>query len=90
MINLESKLKNCVLIQVVYVTMKGWKQSIAGVRKFKDLPVEAQAYIQLIEEHLDVPGKHCISRSCNFLLGLRTGLKLISLCSCFSEMDWCG
>ena len=47
--------------QVVYVTMKGWKQSIADVRKFKDLPVEAQAYIRLIEEHLDVPGKHCLS-----------------------------
>jgi len=50
----EAELLN---IEVVYVTMKGWKQSVASVRKFSDLPAEAQAYIRLIEEHLDVPVK---------------------------------
>ena len=30
--------------------MKGWQGSIVGIRNIKDLPVEAQLYVQRIEE----------------------------------------
>ena len=39
-----------------YVTLPGWNQDTTGVRKFEDLPVNAQNYVLKIEELLDVPG----------------------------------
>jgi adenylosuccinate synthase len=33
-----------------YETFKGWQRSLAGIRRFEDLPDEAQHYIQRIEE----------------------------------------
>lgn len=44
-------------LDVKYVTLPGWKQSIAKCRKFSDLPAEAQAYVRKIEELIEVPGK---------------------------------
>jgi adenylosuccinate synthase len=44
-------------VEVVYITLKGWKQSIAHVRKFSELPEEAKIYVKHIEEYLDVPVK---------------------------------
>lgn len=42
-------------VQVKYITLPGWKKSIAKTRKFSDLPMEAQNYVHKIEELLEVP-----------------------------------
>ena len=34
----------------VYETMRGWKSSLAGIRRYEDLPEAAQAYIARIEQ----------------------------------------
>ena len=39
----------------VYKEYEGWKQSIAGITNFKDLPVNAKIYIEEIEHFLNVP-----------------------------------
>lgn len=44
-------------VEVVYETLKGWKQDISKVRKFKDLPKEAQEYVKFIEKFVEVPVK---------------------------------
>lgn len=44
-------------VQVVYETLKGWKHDIGNVRKFEDLPKEAQDYVRFIENHVEVPIK---------------------------------
>lgn len=33
----------------------GWKQDVSGVRKFEDLPVQAQKYVRFIEEQVGCP-----------------------------------
>ena len=40
-------LENC---EPVYETMKGWQEDITGVRKFEDLPENAQKYLRRLEE----------------------------------------
>lgn len=47
---------------VKYMTLPGWKQSIAKARKFSDLPPAAQAYVQKIEELIEVPGKSTLNQ----------------------------
>lgn len=39
----------------VYETFKGWKKDISGVRKYEDLPKEAQAYLERLSEVAGVP-----------------------------------
>ncbi len=39
----------------VYKTFKGWKSDIRGIRKFEELPQEAQDYVNFIEEQLGYP-----------------------------------
>ena len=39
-------------LEVEYITMPGWSTSIASVRKFEDLPINAQNYVLKIEELL--------------------------------------
>jgi len=39
----------------VYEKMPGWKTSVRGIRKFEDLPVEAQNYVLFIEKKIGVP-----------------------------------
>jgi len=34
----------------IYKTVKGWRKDIRGIRKFKDLPARAQAYVETIEK----------------------------------------
>jgi len=34
----------------VYKKLKGWKEDITGVRKFKDLPVAARQYVKFVEK----------------------------------------
>jgi len=41
-------------VTVQYVTLPGWKTSIADIRTFDDLPPNAQAYVKKIEALLDV------------------------------------
>lgn len=41
-------------IQVEYVTMPGWQMPTDGVRRFADLPQQAQAYVRFIEADLHV------------------------------------
>ena len=40
-------LDNC---EPVYQTLKGWKTDISGVRRYEDLPAEARAYVEFIEQ----------------------------------------
>ena len=42
-------------VSVEYLNMPGWKQDITTVRKFEDLPLQAQNYVTKIEEILKVP-----------------------------------
>eukprot|EP00898_Chlorokybus_atmophyticus_P004635 jgi/Chlat1/5172/Chrsp33S05152 len=44
-------------IEVVYETMPGWSMDISGVRNYSDLPAEARAYVERIEELLQTPIK---------------------------------
>jgi adenylosuccinate synthase len=40
-----------------YMNFPGWKTDISQVRKFEDLPVEAQNYINFIEKYTEIPVK---------------------------------
>ena len=40
-----------------YETLPGWKMDTSAVRKFEDLPENAQKYVHYVEQHLGVPGK---------------------------------
>lgn len=42
-------------VVVKYISMPGWKESIAEARKFSDLPLAAQNYVRKIEELINVP-----------------------------------
>jgi adenylosuccinate synthase len=39
----------------IYVEVPGWEQDTAGVRRFEDLPVAAQAYVRRIESLIGCP-----------------------------------
>ena len=39
----------------IFKTLPGWKEDIAGVRNFKDLPENCQHYIKFVEKFLEVP-----------------------------------
>ncbi len=42
-------------VDVVYVTLPGWKKSIAAAKTVDDLPENCKKYIGFIEEFLGVP-----------------------------------
>lgn len=42
-------------VEVEYYNAPGWTEDISAVRKFEDLPVNAQKYVQYIEEFLACP-----------------------------------
>ncbi|XP_048884343.1 adenylosuccinate synthase, like [Brienomyrus brachyistius] len=44
-------------VSVQYETLPGWNCSTEGARSFEELPLEAQKYIQFIENFLQVPVK---------------------------------
>ena len=50
-----STLEDLARVEVVYETMPGWKCSTAGMRRFKDLPPQAQAYVLRLEAVCGVP-----------------------------------
>lgn len=41
-------------VNPVFKTLKGWNDDIRGVRRFEDLPTEAQKYVKTVEELVDV------------------------------------
>ena len=58
-------------VKVEYLTLPGWKTNTEDVRKWEDLPPNAQSYINAIQDHLNVPGRllscfcfSSLSRSC--------------------------
>lgn len=44
-------------VEVEYVTLPGWKTSTENVRKFSELPENAQKYVRFIEDYLDIAVK---------------------------------
>jgi adenylosuccinate synthase len=42
-------------IEPIYVTLKGWNQSLNGISDFAELPSELSDYIQYLEKSLQVP-----------------------------------
>ena len=41
-------------VKPIYKIVKGWKEDIRGIRKYKDLPARARAYVEMIEKLVDV------------------------------------
>jgi len=41
-------------VEVVYETMKGWKENIVKIRKFEDLPENCRKYVERIEKDVGV------------------------------------
>jgi len=39
----------------IYIDMPGWKESTVGLKRYKDLPKEACAYLKKIEEFVETP-----------------------------------
>jgi adenylosuccinate synthase len=39
----------------VYKTLPGWQEDVTAVRRFADLPANAQAYINFIADQVHVP-----------------------------------
>uniref|UniRef100_A0A7S2WFC9 Adenylosuccinate synthetase n=1 Tax=Mucochytrium quahogii TaxID=96639 RepID=A0A7S2WFC9_9STRA len=52
---MPSTIEGLIDIEVVYETMPGWKESIVNARKFEELPVNCQNYVNRIEELLECP-----------------------------------
>ena len=42
-------------VEVVYKTFAGWEEDITQIKKYEDLPENAQIYLKFIEEYLNVP-----------------------------------
>jgi len=42
-------------VEVEYITMKGWESDISNINDFEELPAQAQAYVNKVEELLGVP-----------------------------------
>jgi adenylosuccinate synthase len=45
----------CMPIEPVYQGFEGWQQPLSAAAAFDDLPKAAQAYLDAVERHLDVP-----------------------------------
>lgn len=48
--NIPANLKVLGKVKPVYEVFKGWKTDITGVRRYEDLPIEAQKYLQRLAE----------------------------------------
>lgn len=68
-------------VEVKYVTLKGWQTSITKVRKFSDLPKNAQDYVRTIEKLVEVPGIQSIV--CFKSLSLYCN----NFCFCFFQLN---
>jgi adenylosuccinate synthase len=45
-------------VEIKYETFPGWKAKTSGLRKFGDLPLKAQNYVEFIEKYIGVPIKY--------------------------------
>jgi adenylosuccinate synthase len=45
-------------VEPVYKILRGWREDIHGIRKFADLPKNAQRYVESIEKFVGVPVKY--------------------------------
>lgn len=54
LLEFPSQLTQVASVKPVYRILKGWKQDISGVRRFRDLPMECKSYIAYIEKSLQV------------------------------------
>ena len=45
-------------VKPVYKLFDGWEEDITGVKRFKDLPANAQKYVKFIEDYLEIPVKY--------------------------------
>lgn len=52
---MPSTLEELYKVNVVYESMPGWKTNISEARTFEELPAEAQAYLNRIEELVKCP-----------------------------------
>ena len=55
-------------VKVNYISFEGWQSSISNVRKFGDLPKNAQNYIKAIEKLVEVPGIQTLFSLISFFL----------------------
>lgn len=53
--HLPANAKEQAMVEPIYVTCKGWKESTKGARSWADLPAGAIKYIRLLEELAEVP-----------------------------------
>ena len=58
-----------------YLTVPGWKTSIAECKTFESLPKNAKDYINKIEEFLGIPGKREIDSTILHLSEILLNLK---------------
>lgn len=80
--------------QVEYITLPGWQTSIEDVRDYEKLPHNAKKYIQMIEEHIQVPGMYVALSFYNMIDSyiLTARFKTCNCgnnLTCCSEVDWC-
>jgi len=54
---MPSNLKILSDVVVEYETLPGWKEDISGARRFEDLPEQAQAYVNRVEQLIGTPVK---------------------------------
>lgn len=70
-------------VTVIYETINGWQSTTEGVRSLEKLPSNARKYIQLIEEHLNIPGNislniyQCLQLKCLNIIYLLYATNLI-------------
>lgn len=48
-------------VDVEYVTLPGWQQPTTGAKSFRELPENAQKYVEFIERFIKVPIKYIVS-----------------------------
>ena len=42
-------------VEPVYETLPGWESDTTGVRNFKDLPLNAQKFVETVQKHVGIP-----------------------------------
>jgi len=65
-------------VEVQYIKVPGWKSKTSGIRKFEELPENAQAYVRKIEDYLGVPVKYIGTGPGREDMIYRKGAKLFS------------
>jgi adenylosuccinate synthase len=52
---IPDRVEDLARVRPVYQSLEGWSQDITKVRRFSDLPVAAQKYVQQVEKWLGIP-----------------------------------